>query len=155
MVIRPTALILLALPLAIAGGCAKQPLVTHLRHAVPPHGGTAVAMGDDFNLEFVLDPSTGKLQAYVLDDDMEDFIRIEAPDFELQATVAGVSHVVDLKAVPNPATGEVVGATSLFEGQADWLRNAKQFEAEIPRLSIHGQEFADVKFPFPEGAAGD
>jgi hypothetical protein len=152
---RSLAVILLALPLALAGGCAKHPLVTHLHKDVPPHGGTPVAMGDDFNLEFVLNPADGRLQAYVLDDEMEDFVRIAAPSFELDATVGGATRSVVLAAVPNPATGETVGSTSLFEGRADWLRGAASFAAVIPSLTIHDQSFSQVKFHFPEGTSGD
>ena len=33
----------------------------------PPHGGTTVKAGSSAQLEFVLDPSSGMLTAYVLD----------------------------------------------------------------------------------------
>lgn len=148
-------LLLAALPLALAGGCGRKPETVHLRHAVPPHGGTPVALGDDFNLELVLDPHSGRMQAYVLDDDMEEFIRISAPSFELVATIGGKNRALTLRAVPNPATGETVGSTSLFEGQADWLKGASAFEVVLPRLIVHDQRFSNLRFGFPQGLAGD
>ena len=80
-------LLLLAaiLPAFIAAGCSKGPAPAAAgapphHHHHPPHGGTPVVLGnEDYHLELVLDGSTGRLQAYVLDGEMEDFVRSSAP----------------------------------------------------------------------------
>jgi len=150
---------LLFASLALVPGCTRKsagpvtaatPPAKHEHH--PPHGGTPVVLGDEaYHLELVLDPATGRLQAYVLDGEMENFIRSAAPSVEIDAQVGGAPQVLVLAAVPNPATGETVGDTSLFEGHADWLETTPQFDATLKRIAIRGTTFADVKFNFPKG----
>lgn len=89
----------------------------HQHH--PPHGGTPIVLGNEAcHLEFVLDPVAGRLSAYVLDGEMENFIRVAAPSFQIVAQVAGQSQPLVLLAVANPATGETIGDSALFEAAA-------------------------------------
>ncbi|HXA80329.1 MAG TPA: hypothetical protein VNV14_03585, partial [Opitutaceae bacterium] len=76
---------MLVLALAL-GGCAKKEMVG-LHKAQPPHGGTPVALGESYNFEFVLDPASGTLSAYLLDDEMEEFVRSNMTSFEVTAKV--------------------------------------------------------------------
>jgi hypothetical protein len=150
-------LLLVATALAFAG-CgqnppAASPSAKPAKHEhKPPHGGTPVALGEEiYHLELVRDATTGTLQAYVLDGEMENFIRSAAPSFEIVATVNGAPQTLVLKAVANSATGETVGDTSLFEAQADWLRSTGNFDATLKSLPIRGTTFSEVKFNFPKG----
>ena len=145
--------LLLLASVALIAGCAKSspgpaavpPPAKHEHH--PP-----VVLGDEvYHVELVLDPATGKLSAYVLDGEMENFIRSAAPSFEMSALVKGELKALTLRAVPNPATGETVGDTSLFETQADWLKTTKNFDGVIKSLAIRGTTFTDVEFNFPDG----
>ncbi|HWA08747.1 MAG TPA: hypothetical protein VG838_04685 [Opitutaceae bacterium] len=149
---------LAALLLLAAGGCARPekaapaPAAAARHEHHPPHGGTPVVLGAElYHLEFVLDPAGGRLSAYVLDGEMENFIRSAAPSFEIVATVAGQSRPLVLQAVANPATGETVGDTSLFEGTADWLKTTPAFDAVLSRLDVRGTTFSGVAFNFPKG----
>jgi hypothetical protein len=122
----------------------------HEHHA--PHGGTPVVLGDEtYHLEFVLDAGRGVLQAFVLDRHMENFIRCNAPSFEIVATVAGEKRPLVFMPVGDNATGEKAGDTALFEAQADWLKTTKQFDAVLTSLTIKGTPFANVPFNFPLG----
>jgi hypothetical protein len=122
----------------------------------PPHGGTPVVLGDEiYHLELVRDEAAGRLQAFVLDGEMENFIRSSAPSFEVVATVGGVPKTLVFRAVSNPATGETVGDSSLFESQADWLKSTPQFDAELKTLTVRGTTFTDVRFNFPKGNDDD
>ena len=57
-----------------------------------------------------------------------------------------------MRAVADPATGETVGDTALFETQADWLKTVKDFDGTLKKtITIRGTTFADVKFNFPKG----
>ena len=153
----------LAAAVLVAPGCTKKdaaPAATGTRaEAAPPahehhapHGGTAVALGDElYHLEFVLDASTGKLSAYVLDGEMENFIRSAMPAFEVFAKLDGEKRPLTFRAVADRATGETVGDTSLFEAQADWLKTTKEFDGVILRVVIRGSTFSDVDFNFPRG----
>ena len=117
-----------------------------------PHGGTPVVLGHEaYHLEFVRDAATGKLSAYLLDGEMENFIRVATPSFEVVATVGGERRPLIFTAVANPATGEKIGDTSLFETQADWLKTTPAFDATLTTLTIRGTPFAAVPFNFPKG----
>ena len=128
----------------------------HKHHHHPPHGGTPVELGEDeYHVELVFDEGTGKLQAYVLDGEMENFVRSTAPRIEITATVAGKTRDLELVAVPNPETGETVGDTSLFESQADWIKGSGPFDAVLREVTIRGTTYSNVKFNFPKGNDAD
>jgi hypothetical protein len=132
-------------PAPIASAPAK-----HEHHA--PHDGTPVVLGEEaYHLELVLVADEGKLQAFVLDGEMENFIRCPAPSFDVVATVAGEKRPLTFTAVADPATGEKIGDTALFEAQADWLKTTKRFDAVLTSLTIKGTPFANVPFNFPLG----
>jgi hypothetical protein len=76
----------------VLASCSKKDPATAAGHAhdhsahqhehKAPHGGTPVVLGNEaYHLEFVLDPATGKLSAYVLDGEMEKFVRTASPGF--------------------------------------------------------------------------
>ncbi|HEV8073615.1 MAG TPA: hypothetical protein VGP21_05725 [Opitutaceae bacterium] len=134
----------------VLGGCAKKETVG-LHQDQPPHGGTPVALGEDYNFEFVLDAASGTLSAYVLDDEMEEFVRSGMPSFEVTAKVGGAEQTLVFKPVANPATGETVGDTALFTAHADWLKTTKTFDAVIKSVTLDGTTFSNVVFNFPKG----
>jgi hypothetical protein len=116
-----------------------------------PHGGTAVELGEEaFHLELVREES-GALSAYVLDGELENFIRIASPGFEVVATVAGQARPLAFRAVASTATGETVGNTSHFIAEADWLKATPAFDAVLTHLEVRGMAFDRVPFNFPKG----
>lgn len=147
----------------VAAGCSKEPEAAAdagpppRHHHHPPHGGTPVVLGDEqYHVELVLDEESGRLQAFVLDDEMESFVRSSAPSLVIAAKGAGAPREVVLAPVPNPETGETVGDTALFEGQADWLKATPRFDAVLKNITVRGTTFTDVSFGFPGGNdAGD
>jgi hypothetical protein len=146
------------LPALVAAGCsrARSPAADSglppAHHHHPPHGGTPAVLGnEDYYLELVLDSSTGTLQAYVLDGEMEDFVRSSARSIVISATVGGAPREVELAAVPNHETGETVGDTALFEGRADWLKAPGDFDGVLKAITVRGAAYADVRFNFPRG----
>ncbi len=149
------------LAVALAAGCSKAPVapdsgLPRKHHHHPPHAGTPVVLGDEeYHVELVLDASAGKLQAYVLDGEMENFVRSTDHALEIAAIVGGARQSVVLEAVPNPETGETVGDTALFEGRADWLKTAGSFDAVLKSVTIRGTSFTEVKFNFPKGNDAD
>jgi len=134
----------------VLGGCAKKEAVG-LHKDQPPHGGTPVALGDNYKIEFVLDAASGTLSAYMLDDEMEEFVRSGMPSFELTARVGDAEQTLVFKPVANPATGETVGDTALFTAQAGWLKTTKTFDAVIKSVTLDGTTFTNVAFNFPKG----
>lgn len=141
--------------------CSKEDTTTqspvtakHEHH--PPHGGTPVVLGDElYHLEFVRDTDAGALQVYVLDGELENFIRCAMPAFEIAADVDGTPTALVFQAVANPATGETVGDTALFEAHADWLKNTHEFNATLKTITIRGTTFNAVEFNFPRGNETD
>ena len=131
---------------------------THAHHEhTAPHGGTLVVLGEEFaHVEFVLDETTGKLTAYVLDGEAEKPVRLTEETIGLKINRLDSEQTVtlQLQAVPNILTGETEGDTSQFEGQLDALVGATEFQAEIASIAVMGQTFTDVDFEFPEGNEG-
>lgn len=150
--------VLLLLPMAFTAGCKKKSAepaaaASPAKHEHrPPHGGTAIVLGAElYHVELVREPDTGRLQAFVFDGELENFIRSSAPALEIDATVNGTRETLVLKAVANSATGETVGDTALFETQADWLKTTKTFDGTLRHITIRGTSFSEVKFNFPKG----
>ncbi len=146
--------------LAFCVGCDKSKSASGHSHGghhhEPPHGGTAIDLGDEeAHLEFVLDAAAGKLTCYVLKPHMSGFQRITQEALELTATVGGKAELLTLKAVANAATGEKAGDTSQFEAQADWLKTAKSFDAELKKVGVRGKDYTALKFNFPKGSAAE
>jgi hypothetical protein len=146
-----------ALALTAFTGCKPEASHSHSHsghHHEPPHGGTAIDLGDEeAHLEFVLDAAAGKLTCYVFKAHMSGFQRITQESLELSATVGGKAETLTLKAVANAATGEKAGDTSQFEAQAEWLKTAKNFDAELKTINVRGKDYAALKFKFPKGSA--
>lgn len=154
--------LLVVLAAWFATGCSKKETAGksadghdhagHKHEHKAPHGGTAIVLGNEtYHLELVLDAAAGKLSAYVLDGEMEKFIRIPAPAFEIVATVGDAKQTLLFNAVADAATGEKVGDTALFEASADWLKTTKSFDAVLSRIEIRGTVFSSVAFNFPLG----
>jgi len=149
----------IGLATAFLGGCSKtenaaapanEVVQKHEHH--PPHHGTPVVLGnEEYHVEFVLDAATGKLQAYMLDGELENFVRIQPESFNIAARVSGRDETMTLKAVANAATGETIGDTSLFEVQADWLKTVTNFDAAIGKINVRGKSYTNVVFNFPKG----
>jgi hypothetical protein len=110
-----------------------------------------VALGNDYKIEWVLDASTGQLDAYVLDDEMENYVRIAPPSFDVAVKLPSQEELLHFVAIANHATGEKVGSTALFEAQADWLKINKTFDAVLKEINVEGTVFTNVTFNFPKG----
>jgi hypothetical protein len=147
--------LLLMLALCIAPGCREKRAEEHAakpqKHEhKPPHGGTPVVLGDEeYHIELVLDAATGKMLAYVFDGELENFVRIANETFQVEIKTPPGPLV--FKAVPNTATGETVGNTSLFEVQSDWLKANPNFDAVLKTVTVKGKKYENIPFNFPKG----
>jgi hypothetical protein len=149
---------IIALVVAVmAAGCSHQPPPAqpldggHQFKAVPPHGGTPVVLGENYKMELVLDAPAGRMQAYILDDEFENFVRTTMDSFEMTARLPGGEEALSFKAVANRATGETVGDTSMFEAQAGWLKNETNFDAVLKQVTVRGTTYSNITFNFPKG----
>lgn len=135
------------------GSGERVPAAKHAQHEhVAPHGGTAVELGhEEFHLELVLDAASGRLTGYVLDGELEQFIRVTVPSLRLIVRSGAGEQTLELRAVANAATGEKVGDTSQFEAVADWLKSTPRFDARLAEITVRGKTYRDVSFNFPKG----
>ncbi|MCF7764997.1 MAG: hypothetical protein K9N62_15115 [Verrucomicrobia bacterium] len=118
----------------------------------PPHGGTPVVIAEDkFHLELVLDNEASMIQAYVLDGHLEDYVQVPETGFEMTAASAGESKSLEFKRVVDPSTGTVAEKSALFEARGEWLKSTKEFEGNIATITLGGNTFTNVSFPFPMG----
>jgi hypothetical protein len=129
-----------------------------------PHDGALVAIGDeDAHLEFVLDADTGTLKAYVLDGEAEKAVAIKQAKLQIAFTVAKAGDGTDEGGLPADATIVMLaavspsadGMASEFEGQADGLKGAEKFAANLTALTVGGKSFKNVAFKYPEGNEED
>jgi hypothetical protein len=152
-------LLCIALAVGFIVACSKTETAAPPKEAVhhhehkPPHGGAPVELGEEENhVEFVLNAPNGKLQAFVMDGELENFVRIAAPSLEIAAQVSGQPEKLVLQPVANNATGEKVGDTSLFEARADWLKTTPTFDAVLKEITVHGKTYTNIAFNFPKGS---
>jgi hypothetical protein len=140
----------IALVAGFCGGCSKneknaasgqEPVHKHEHH--PPHGGAPVELGEEeYHVEMVLDAPAGKLQAFVLDGELENFIRIAQPSLEVDAQISGHDEKLIFQPVANSATGEKVGDTSLYEAQSQSSRNCPHCRSQYNQRSDSGSDNA-------------
>ena len=113
-----------------------------------PRGGALVEIGDhQFNVDLVLDRSTGTLNGWLLNAHAEgvtDVAKTTMKSFEAVVTVQGKKQTLVFRAVP-PA------GQSAFSTQADWLMTATDFEGVFPQLVINGETFTGTTFHFAHG----
>jgi hypothetical protein len=151
-------LALLLLAMSASSGCHRDvpdPSRTSAHHHEhhPPHQGTPVVLGDEeYHIEFVLHPASGQLQAFVMDGELENFVRIrmEAFDAAVKRT-DGREDVLRFRALASRATGETIGDTSAFEAQAEWLRTNATFNGSIKQIVVRDRPYLNVQFNFPKG----
>lgn len=125
----------------------------HGHDHAPPHGGTPVIVAEDkFHLELVHDATAGKMQAYVLDGHLEGYVQVPESNFVIVAKAAGNTEQLAFTRSPEPGSGNVPAKSSLFETQTDWLKTAKEFEGNIPTITLNGTTFTNISFSFPKGS---
>jgi hypothetical protein len=140
--------ILLALALA---GCSKHhdhAKSSHGRHDHTDdarHGGVPVMLGDEaYHVEFTFGDAPGTLQAYIFDAHMKDYVRIAAASFAATAKIGEVEHQLVFNAVANPATGETMGSTALFEARVPTLSGRPALTLSVPALTVKTHTYINV-----------
>ena len=118
-------------------------------HHEAPHGGALVVLGEELaHLEFVLEPESGSLTAYVLDGEAEHAVRLPGGSLEL---TLGDKGNLEMQPIADELTGETTNDTSTFRGQSDSLKGVDSFQATLTMVELKGQKFEKVTFKFPEG----
>lgn len=120
-------------------------------HHESAHGGVAVELGDhQFHLDFLHEPASGTLTAWVMDAHAENFVRVPLPSFDVTVSTGSTNQVVTLAAVANASTGEKVGETSQFRGVSPVLQGITNFTGTVREVEIRGAKFSGVTFQYPK-----
>lgn len=115
------------------------------------HGGVAVELGEhQFQLDVAVDAAAGQMKAWVMDGHMENFVRLPLSAIDIEVVSGGTTQTVRLAAQANAGSGETVGDTSQFQGEAPWLKGLTNFSGRIGRLEVRGQTFTNIVFTHPE-----
>jgi len=110
-----------------------------------------VELGDHAaSLEFKYDAARGVLQAWVLDGHAENFVRVGMTLFDVQEA-GGEKRTIMLRAQANEMTGEKVGDTSLFEGEAAWLGDVGHFDGIVKAIKVRETVYRDIAFHMHPG----
>ncbi len=138
-----------------AGGMsAADSSLTEDHAAASPHGGTLVKLGTAGHLEFVHDPSSGLLTAYVLDAAGGSVARIPARTLTVEVTPGGGAPVaLTLTSTANALTGDTVGNSSQFGGASTALKGVTAFDGVVKNAVVGGQTFTGIAFSYPQPGA--
>jgi hypothetical protein len=124
----------------------------HAEKSGAPHGGTPVQVGDHgFHLELVPDAVDGKMLAYVLDAHMEKEVSVSGGTFELVAKAGTEEHRLTFNPVTN-APNTPADKTSVFSATVKNVNALTNFEGVIPKITLDGKTFENVKFSYPKGS---
>ncbi len=116
-----------------------------------PHGGTVVMLGSVAHLEFVHDPSSGTLTAYVLDAAGTATMRSPVKAIEVEVTpTGGAKTTVSLASTANGLTGDTVGNSSQFGGTAAGLKGVTTFAGVVKSFAAGAETFTNVSFTYPK-----
>ena len=117
-----------------------------------PHGGTTVKIGTAAQLEFVLDPSSGMLTAYVLDGDGHEPPSAPRPRRSScrSRPPGGRPTALSLASTANGLTGDTVGNSSQFGGTLPALKGATAFTGVVKSFTAGGQTVSNVAFSYPQ-----
>jgi hypothetical protein len=119
----------------------------------PPHGGTPVQIGSHgFHLELVRDAEKSRFQAFVLDGHVEGYVKVPEKSFEMMATIGDQKQRLTFNRVPDSASGNPAEPSYTFEGSADWIKHATNFNAVFSSITLKGKTFTNVTFSFPKGS---
>ena len=90
------------------------------------------------------------LDLYVLDGEVEHFVRIAQEELALQVTKDSESQSISMTAVEDATTGESTGNTSHFQARTE-MKDVESFDAVLSSIKIKGKVFEKVSFSYPQG----
>ena len=127
---------------AHAGGAhVHQPLRGGILLELGPHG-------SGHNLE-LLRNEKDELEIFILDAHAENYVRIKQPNIEL--SLNDRNHTLTLDAVPDSATGETVGNTSLFRSNQS-IASLLPLQGKITAIQIGSKNYEQTAFSFSKNS---
>lgn len=123
------------------GGGDAGPACVH----TASHGGALVALKarsdpEWAHIEFVFEPGAGTLDAYVTGADAVTPVRLKQHTLPIDLYTGKSQFSLELEAVADPQTGEVMGDSSRFSVADSRLVNLPFFEAIVRAVSVNGED---------------
>ena len=150
-----TLFVALALFLGSCGGDHDHHGHSGVHVHTAPNGGKLIELGEHgsgHNLELFLHED-GFLQVFILDAHAENAVRIAQSTIEVVTTdTNGSGKIFVCDAIPDPASGETVGDTSVFTSR-ERVSGDLPLKATIPSLGVLGKTYEQISFEFSGNAA--
>jgi hypothetical protein len=120
----------------------------------PPMGGHLIELGDhEFQVELVLYPETGALEAYVWDGHAERDVPIAMKTLTVNVSVGETSTAIVLNGEANLYGKSADAEWSKYKGQHDSLKKTDHLEGTLGEITIAGKKFASTAFHYHLGEA--
>ncbi|MDG1132335.1 MAG: hypothetical protein P8P90_07785 [Opitutales bacterium] len=151
-------IILSTIALTFAWGCSEDRKMGgnsgggHVHQAM--RGGILMELGphgSGHNLELLLN-NKGEFEIFILDAHAENYVRIEQSTIELN--LADNNRTITLNAIPDPATGETVGNSSLFRTSQS-VENLLPIKAEMVNVAIGSSNYLNTPLSFSGNPKSD
>ena len=126
------------------GGHVHQAMRGGILMELGPHG-------SGHNLELLLN-NKGEFEIFILDAHAENYVRIEQSTIELN--LADNNRTITLNAIPDPATGETVGNSSLFRTSQS-VENLLPIKAEMVNVAIGSSNYLNTPLSFSGNPKSD
>jgi len=107
--------------------------------------------GSGHNLELLLN-NKGEFEIFILDAHAENYVRIAQSTIELN--LADNNRTLTLNAIPDPATGETVGNSSLFRSSQS-VENLLPIKAEMVNVTIGSSNYLNTPLSFSGNPKSD
>jgi cobalamin biosynthesis protein CbiD len=124
----------------------------HGHHHDPMFGGVLIELGDHaHNLELVHDKETGTLDAYILGGHASKVVKIAQESIVVNLDLpSGETEVVELKAVADEITKEIVGNTSHFSATQERLKTSSALKGKVEKIEAQGATYTQISFDLNE-----
>jgi hypothetical protein len=135
-----------------ANGCSKGNQELEVKHGhKAAHNGCLNVIGACANghAEVKIEGDILRLWFVSGENETDKAVRVPDKSISLTVTATGRTMPIVLKCKPNELLEEKEGNCSYFEGQADWLRNAKEFEA-TGSVTFKGTK-QNLRIMYPKG----
>ena len=126
------------------GGHVHQAMRGGILMELGPHG-------SGHNLE-LLQNNKGEFEIFILDAHADNYVRIKQSTIELN--LADNNRTLTLNAIPDPATGETVGNSSLFRSSQS-VENLLPIKAEMVNVKIGSSNYLNTPLSFSGNPKSD
>jgi len=119
----------------------------------PKYGGRLVELGDhEFQVELLLYPDDGKLEAYMWDGHVEVPIPCAMESILIEGEAGAQSFTIGLTQAPPLLGKPMKGKSTKFAGQLDALKGVVAFKGTLVEIKLADKIFTAVAFEYTEKA---